>query len=421
MKMKDKIMADQNVKIKNKAFLAVCKLGSFLIAVSLILNCRSIWGSITINNLGMFTFGSLVIGILFSFMSVININIPKYALNVLLFLSIYIFIYLIQPINNSRLSDAFFIGFSFLSIYLYTIIFFNTFVIDILIKYYINLLVLICIVSLFFWIFGSIFKIIRPTGFVLSNWGAQYGRPNIVNSYYNIYFETQTLNNVIRNSAIFTEAPMASLNFIIAFLFQSLVNKNDKYHLLKEIILVLGILSTMSSTGYIALLIIFVMKSFFLDYKNKGFFLPFILILSIVSVLIIHYLLISKLENASGQTRVDDFRAGYEAWKLHPYMGSGLNNNLYQNFMANWRGNNLGFSNTIMDVLVSGGIYIFILYLISIIYSVIVSLKTHNLNNIIFIVVVAYLFITTIFTNTYILFFLFIFIVINSLKNKLVQ
>ena len=102
-------------------------------------------------------------------------------------------------------------------------------------------------------------------------------------------------------------------------------------------------------------------------------------------------------------------------------MGSGLNNNLYQNFMANWRGNNLGFSNTIMDVLVSGGIYIFILYLISIIYSVIVSLKTHNLNNIIFIVVVAYLFITTIFTNTYILFFLFIFIVINSLKNKLVQ
>lgn len=421
MKMKDKIMADQNVKIKNKAFLAVCKLGSFLIAVSLILNCRSIWGSITINNLGMFTFGSLVIGILFSFMSVININIPKYALNVLLFLSIYIFIYLIQPINNSRLSDAFFIGFSFLSIYLYTIIFFNTFVIDILIKYYINLLVLICIVSLFFWIFGSIFKIIRPTGFVLSNWGAQYGRPNIVNSYYNIYFETQTLNNVIRNSAIFTEAPMASLNFIIAFLFQSLVNKNDKYHLLKEIILVLGILSTMSSTGYIALLIIFVMKSFFLDYKNKGFFLPFILILSIVSLLIIHYLLISKLENASGQTRADDFRAGYEAWKLHPYMGSGLNNNLYQNFMANWRGNNLGFSNTIMDVLVSGGIYIFILYLISIIYSVIVSLKTHNLNNIIFIVVVAYLFITTIFTNTYILFFLFIFIVINSLKNKLVQ
>lgn len=419
--MKDKIMADQNVKIKNKAFLAVCKLGSFLIAVSLILNCRSIWGSITINNLGMFTFGSLVIGILFSFMSVININIPKYALNVLLFLSIYIFIYLIQPINNLRLSDAFFIGFSFLSIYLYTIIFFNTFVIDILIKYYINLLVLICIVSLFFWIFGSIFKIIRPTGFVLSNWGAQYGRPNIVNSYYNIYFETQTLNNVIRNSAIFTEAPMASLNFIIAFLFQSLVNKNDKYHLLKEIILVLGILSTMSSTGYIALLIIFVMKSFFLDYKNKGFFLPFILILSIVSLLIIHYLLISKLENASGQTRADDFRAGYEAWKLHPYMGSGLNNNLYQNFMANWRGNNLGFSNTIMDVLVSGGIYIFILYLISIIYSVIVSLKTHNLNNIIFIVVVAYLFITTIFTNTYILFFLFIFIVINSLKNKLVQ
>lgn len=417
--MKDKIMADQNVKIKNNFFLLVCKLGSFLIAVSLILNCRSIWGSITTgSNLNALTFTSLIIGILLSFISVKNISVSKYALNVLLFLSIYIFIYLIQPINNSQLLNIFLIGFSFLFVYLYVTIFSRTVVIDILIKDYINLLVLISIVSLFFWIFGSIFKIIRPTGLVFSNWGAEYGRPTVVNSYYGIYYETQTLNNVIRNSAIFTEAPMASLNFIIAFLFQSLVIKHDKHRLLKEIILILGVLSTMSSTGYIALLIILVMKLFLLDYKNKGIIFPFVFILSVISLIIIHYLLVSKLENASGQTRADDFRAGYEAWKLHPYIGSGLNNNLYQNFMANWRGNNLGFSNTIMDILASGGIYIFALYLISSIYAIITSLKESNINNIIFIIIVVYLFVTTIFTNTYILFFLFIFMVVNSSLNK---
>lgn len=107
--MKDKIMADQNVKIKNNFFLLVCKLGSFLIAVSLILNCRSIWGSITTgSNLNALTFTSLIIGILLSFISVKNISVSKYALNVLLFLSIYIFIYLIQPINNSQLLNIFF-------------------------------------------------------------------------------------------------------------------------------------------------------------------------------------------------------------------------------------------------------------------------------------------------------------------------
>lgn len=411
-------MTNQNIQIKNKM---ICEFGSFLIALSLILDCRPIWGSITTSgNLRLFTFIGLIIGIFLSFISARNIQISKYAINIFFFLGIYIFIYLMQPSNNLQLANGILIEVSFLSIYMYIIVFFETHVMSLVIRYYINLLVLISMVSLFFWIFGSILKIIKPTGLVLSTWGTQYGKATAVNSYYNIYFETQSLNNIIRNSAIFTEPPMASLNFLIAFIFQILVNKNDKYHLVKEIILILGILSTMSSTGYIALLIIFLFRSIFGKYKNKEFLLPVILILSVISVIVIHYLFISKLENASGQTRADDFKAGYEAWKLHPYMGSGLNNNIYQNFMANWRRNNLGLSNTIMDVLVSGGIYMFVPYLISIIYSITVSLRKYDLDSIILVTIIVYLFITTIFTNTYILFFLFIFMVVNSnYQNKL--
>lgn len=392
----------------------ILKTGSLLIALSLMLNCGSIWGSeINNNKFGAITFICLIVGFfLCCFSSKININ--NSTLIGLLFLSVYILFYLFQPININNLQKGFSLYFSFLVLFLYITFSLKKGSLPLAIQYYINIITIVGLISLFFWLFGSVLGFIHSNGIIYSNWGAEYGIPKTVKSYYNLYFETQTLNNITRNSAIFTEAPMASLNFTISFIFQNLFNKNDKYHTLKEIILIISILSTFSSTGYIALLIILVMKTIFTKYKNKNLFLPIVLILSIISLFLIHSLLSSKLGTASGEIRIDDYKAGFEAWKLHPFIGSGINTNAFENFMANWRSNNLGFSNTIMDILVSGGIYLFIPYLISIIYSFIQSLRHHNINNIILIIILCYLFATTIFTNTYILYFLFIIIVINS-------
>ena len=372
----------------------ILKTGSLLIALSLMLNCGSIWGSeINNNKFGAITFICLIVGFfLCCFSSKININ--NSTLIGLLFLSVYILFYLFQPININNLQKGFSLYFSFLVLFLYITFSLKKGSLPLAIQYYINIITIVGLISLFFWL-----GFIHSNGIIYSNWGAEYGIPKTVKSYYNLYFETQTLNNITRNSAIFTEAPMASLNFTISFIFQNLFNKNDKYHTLKEIILIISILSTFSSTGYIALLIILVMKTIFTKYKNKNLFLPIVLILSIISLFLIHSLLSSKLGTASGEIRIDDYKAGFEAWKLHPFIGSGINTNAF---------------NTIMDILVSGGIYLFIPYLISIIYSFIQSLRHHNINNIILIIILCYLFATTIFTNTYILYFLFIIIVINS-------
>ena len=104
---------------------------------------------------------------------------------------------------------------------------------------YKNLIFIIALISLFFWFFGSILKIIRPSGIVLSSWGAIGNNLNIVPSFHNLYFETQNfrtgieiLNGVQRNTAIFTEAPMAALNFSIALLIEFLdkhKSKNSKF------------------------------------------------------------------------------------------------------------------------------------------------------------------------------------------------
>lgn len=388
------------------------KLGSFLIALSLILNCGSIWS--TVGNFSIFLFSTLIIGIILCFFSIKpnDIYFSKQNIFFISFFSIYLLIYILQPQNilNLKYGIEYFI--SFFSLLFYVIIFERKENILLSIKYYINIMAIIGCISLLFWTFGSLFKVISPTGSIISYWSTENGTP--CPSYYGIYFETQSLNNIIRNTAIFTEAPMASLNFVIAFLFQDLFNKGDRSHNIKEIILILCILSTISTTGYIALILIFVLKMLLMSYRNKNILLPVGVVVGIISIFLVHFLLSLKINDGSGQTRVDDFRAGLQAWKLHPFMGSGLDSSVYRQFMANWRSYNLGFSNTIMDVLSSGGIYIFILYFISVIVSLFKSLKDNNISNIIFIILISYLFITTIFSNTYILFLVFILISVNS-------
>jgi hypothetical protein len=113
---------------------------------------------------------------------------------------------------------------------------------------------------------------------------------------------------------------------------------------------------------------------------------------------------------------MDDFKAGFQAWKVHPIMGSGLNSTAYTQFMSNWRSFNLGLSSTIMDILCSGGIYVLALYLGIIAFSGIRSIRLKNSSNLIYTILILYLFITTIFSNTYILYFIFDFMAINSIE-----
>ncbi len=246
------------------------KLGSFLIALSLILNCGSIWS--TVGNFSIFLFSILIIGIILCFFSIKpnDIYFSKQNIFFISFFSIYLLIYILQPQNilNLKYGIEYFI--SFFSLLFYVIIFERKENTLLSIKYYINIMAIIGCISLLFWTFGSFFKVISPTGSIISYWSTENGTP--CPSYYGIYFETQSLNNIIRNTAIFTEAPMASLNFVIAFLFQDLFNKGDRSHNIKEIILILCILSTISTTGYIALILIFVLKMLLMSYRNKIFY-----------------------------------------------------------------------------------------------------------------------------------------------------
>lgn len=264
---------------------------------------------------------------------------------------------------------------------------------------YEKIILFICIVSLFFYLFGSILGYIRSTGFIYTSWtnSTEFKK---VPTYYNIYYETQYLEFVFfripKNSAIFTEAPMCSLHFSIALLIELFLKK--EYKISKCIILAVGIISTFSSTGLILLVLALTIKYILISPKMKIFKLIKIItipIIIVIAILASEYILMDKLSSLSGSTRLDDFRAGWKAWSNSPLFGNGYNASLVK-YMSSFRLNNTGFSNSPMLILAYGGIYMLSPYIYCIIFGFWNNLKQKKYFYVCFVAFFVYLFTVTV-------------------------
>lgn len=232
-------------------------------------------------------------------------------------------------------------------------------------KKYKRVMVVIGIISLAFWILGSQLNIIAPTGYLPSTWIGDDTQVSICPSYYNIYFETQATNSFeqeafIRNTAFFTEGPMASFNFALAFMITIFLD--DRKSVLEISILVIAILSTVSSTGYMVLALSLFFKFLIRDTSGiirliKYIFVPICTIITTIACL---YVLIDKSETSSLLIRLDDFVVGYDTWMDNPIFGYGIGGEQHalQNHMGQWRLFNMGFSNSLFDILAKGGLYL---------------------------------------------------------------
>lgn len=240
---------------------------------------------------------------------------------------------------------------------------------------YKNIMIFIACESLFFWLFGSVLGVIEHTGYLYSTWAANENSIKVCNSYYGIYYETQITNSFgntgfIRNTAIFTEGPMASLNFCIALMVEYLLQQRP--YMPFVVILVLAILSTVSTTGYLVLLSLVLFK--LIMYPVHTAILKFVKFVGLpIAIVFIAgagiYVLADKQDTMSLLLRVDDFIVGYNTWIERPIFGWGAGNTYpLQQHMDFWRGEQTGFSNSIFYVLVQGGIYLAAPYFIYSIY-----------------------------------------------------
>ena len=156
-------------------------------------------------------------------------------------------------------------------------------------------------------------------------WGYERFIPN----YHNLYFETQQWGDIFRNTAIFTEAPMAALNFLVALAFNMIFLNKTKLAKFKSFILIIAGLMTISTTMYIGILALLIYRFFEKTARaNKYISLIkfiFIIILFVISAVIVNSLINSKLQTGSGIDRSSDYINGINAWINHPIMGNGLN------------------------------------------------------------------------------------------------
>lgn len=394
----------------------------YFIALGIVFNCRSIWGYL-LNTMSYFPNITKLLIILGVFGSIIVMKkIPKKKVVNTFFIVVMLLLYgifyiILQPYN--RIGFLLFIVMVLLIMNYYYLCEGDNEVPSLIYKYQ-NIIIFIAIISLVFWFFGSVLGVFTSNKVVWTTWTLN-GDPEPLNSYFNIYFEGKkslvfSTFKIVRNIAIFTEPPMASLNFSIAFLIEYLLK--EKKSIYKIIILILSVISTFSTTGYIVIILAFVLKYLFTNKTSmikkiiKVIALP---LTFIIAFSFVYKLFIMKLDTSSGNIRFDDFIVGFKAWKHSPIIGSGFgNSDILKLYMGRWRSFNTGFSNSIMEILAQGGIYLILPYLFSYLIGIIKSVRSKNKYYLIFIICLLYLFTITICSYQYIIILLLLFFAVGK-------
>ena len=279
-----------------------------------------------------------------------------------------------------------------------------------------NIVLIIAVVSLAFWFSGSLLGIIKPSGVEYTTWTIS-GTEVAINKYYNLYFETQIQNffglKIVRNSAIFTESPMSSFMFCYALLVELFKKKHTDY---KQVgLLLLAVLSSFSTTGYVIVIAALFIKYMLTQTHNRVAAVLRMAVVPVVLiglVLFIEQLLENKFESSSGSVRLDDFVAGFNAWMDHPIMGNGYSNSAaILQYMSTNRMNNTGFSNSLMQILSYGGLYLLAPYVGAAAYGIYKIVRRRDWNELAFVVIFLVMFVFTVTSFQMLSFFTFFSIV----------
>lgn len=371
----------------------------YVLLILIVITTNSMYVSIIGSKL--YTFVSIIILISLmlkiSTLTIARRNISKIASVIFIYYVVIVILFLIHEddiINMNILN--YFINSSIIIV----IVIINSGNMILTMRKFINIVLILSIISLFFWVLGSNFGIIKPTNYVVNDWNGG----SIIPSYYNIYFESQSIsifgNELVRNSGVYPEVPMWNLLLCVAVVFQEYFIKKTNW---KTILLVVTILSTTSTTGVFVLGLIIIYK---LSIKYNGL----IKYIGLCIVPMVMYLLLivwdNKSESGSANIRFDDYRAGFLAWKDNIFFGSGFMSGLknIEQYMDTTIRINYGYSNALFVILAQGGLLLLVLYFYPMIRILLSRRYDRDLR--MSIVLIMLLISTTIFSGTYLFSFL---------------
>lgn len=387
----------------------------YFLCFLVILSCRTVY--VHSINYNISTIVSLMLMFIIIFLIFIRHDkkIKTKKIFFIVFLICYIFFYLIMAVKTNVMSFVknFLIILPLFMIYLSML---NRNELGELLKKYSRIIIGLAVCSLFFYLFGSCMKVLKPNIVTILEWGGN----TKVNGYFFLHFDVQTTSffgkSILRNTGIFVEGPMYSLQLILAYAFilfedRKVINK-------KSIILAITLFTTLSTTG----MIIFVILSFykflkFGEKKTKILILPIALIICVFAVIILFNGKKNDTNSNSYSIRTDDIKVAIMSFKNNPIFGDGyMNNSVAISNMSDFRLYNTGLSSTFAVILIQGGIYFSIIYILPIIFLMVKSYREKDYEIFVIAIVEFLLYFTTIFQYTNLMMFLIAFN-INSILN----
>lgn len=239
-----------------------------------------------------------------------------------------------------------------------------------IVRIYCNIILVVCAVSLIFYILGTVLGLLSYTNIYdaeLIGW-ADFD----YYSYFGMYIDGQRTfffgRTIVRNIGIFIEAPVFAYVIVSALYFELFGRK--EYSWGRIILLAVTIITTFSTTAItIGMILGFIF--FYIHYMQRNIWKLVLPILAIIVINLAIVVVSDKLSvgNASGSARMDDMMACIKCFLDNPIVGTGFNN---LHGLDEYRGDfrqagNVGVSNGLPYVLANGGVLLGSIYFIPII------------------------------------------------------
>lgn len=232
-----------------------------------------------------------------------------------------------------------------------------------------RIMVVISVISLFFWVFGTTLHIIQPSSSVYVVWGNQYRA-----LYYGVYLEVPgriLTSGFNRNVGIFCEAPAYCCFLCIGYLYEDIFAVRFTWK--RRIIYLITILSTGTTTG-----ILVIVYSIFIRFcmssstsVRNGLIKKIIIAIStILGVFVLKKVMFNSAKMASVMLRKKDYINGFSAWKQSPILGHG--------YMLDSTIFSTGYSSSLTQILVNGGALLISVYLIPMFSYVFIGIKRNR-------------------------------------------
>lgn len=255
-------------------------------------------------------------------------------------------------------------------------------------KKMVNVIVVLCCISLVFYFLSTIIKVLKPTNTIKILWAKPYSE---IDSFFYIHFNTQVIywvtnSPLMRNTGIYTEGPMYALILVIGLMLNCLIiNEKNKYNYIKSLIISITAITTFSFTGILCtgiILLIYVFDLYQRLNKRKKYVM---IIVSFTIAIILIPLIISFIEKkmitTSASHRKMDFINGIEIFEDSPFIGKGINHKKPDELNPE---EGYGYSNAIIPVITDGGIVLLLFYIIPSIKVLIFSIKNRYKKYILF-------------------------------------